>query len=174
MGQPHDNPTTQPQHNQGFSAITLQDLRWARCDIKSIALLPNILMRQQAASQNTTEAILLKNGNAVEGAASNLFIVKDGVIITAPLGPEILGGITRDVIIELCQQPQLGLMERSFAATASRSAAEIWITSSTRDVVPIVSIDGQPVGLGTPVPVWQKVAYYYAQFRRQLCGLEPL
>src|SRR5699024_11894745 len=69
MGQPHDNPTTQPQHNQGFSAITLADLRWARCDIKSIALLPNVLMRQQAANQNATEAILLKHGNAVEGAA---------------------------------------------------------------------------------------------------------
>src|SRR5699024_4781144 len=126
MVHPMTIPTTQPQHNQGFSAITLQDLRWARCDIKSIALLPNILMRQQAASQNATEAILLKNGNAVEGAASNLFIVKDGVIITAPLGPEILGGITRDVIIELCQQHQLALIERSIAETELRSAEEIW------------------------------------------------
>lgn len=167
-------PTAQPQHNQGFSAITLPDLRWARCDIKSITLLPNILMRQQAVSQQATEAILLKNGNAVEGAASNLFIVKDNVIITAPLGPEILGGITRDVIIELCQQHQLALTQRSIPEAELRGADEIWITSSTREVVPIVTLDDRPVGLGKPGPVWQKVAYYYTQFRRQLCGLEPL
>lgn len=167
-------PTASPQDNQGYRAITLADLRWARCDIKSIALLPNVLMRQQAANQNATEAILLKHSNAVEGAASNLFIVNDGVIITAPLGPEILGGITRDVIIELCQQLALTVEERSIPEAELRNADEIWITSSTREVVPIVMLDDKPVGQGKPGPFWQKVAIQYTQFRRQLCGLEPL
>src|SRR5699024_7878549 len=137
---------------------SLADLRWARCDIKSIALLPNVLMRQQAANQNATEAILLKHGNAVEGAACNLFIVNDGVIITAPLGPEILGGITRDVIIELCQQLALTVEERSIPEAELRNADEIWVTSSTREVVPIVMLDDKPVGQGKPGPFWQKVA----------------
>lgn len=174
MVHPMTIPTQDLESVSGFSAITVQDLRWARCDIKSIALLPNILMRQQAEEHNATEAILLKNGNAVEGAASNLFIVIDGAIITAPLGPEILGGITRDVIIELCVAQQLTVEERPIPEAMLRSADEIWITSSTREVVPIVTLDNQPVGLGKPGPLWQQVACGYTQFRRQLCGLESV
>lgn len=174
MTHPMAIPNTKPQDTTGFAAITLEDLRWARCDIKSIALLPNILLRQQAVNQDATEAILLKHGNAVEGAASNLFIVNAGVIITPPLGPEILGGITRDVIIELCEAHQLMVEERHIPELELRQADEIWVTSSTREIVPITTLDGSPVGQGKPGPIWQQVALYYTQFRRQLCGMELL
>lgn len=174
MATPLTIPTQAPTNPQGESAITLEDLRWARCDIKAIALLPNILMRQQAADAGAAEAILLRNGYATEGAASNLFIVQENVIITPPLSHHILGGITRDVVIELCQQHGLNVQEKPIPKAQLQQAEEIWITSSTREVVPIVTLDGSPIGHGVPGPLWRQVASLYTQLRRQLCGLEPL
>lgn len=164
--------STVPTHQRGAKAITAEDIRWKRCDIKAIALLPNLLLSQQAASEGAMEAILINDGLAMEGAASNLFVVKDGVVITPPKSHKILGGITRDVIIELCQQHQIKVREEDIPVALLRSADEIWSTSSTREVVPIIALDDEPVGAGVPGPLWQQMARHYTQFKRHLCGLE--
>lgn len=169
MAVPTDAELTQ---TSGAKAITAEDIRWKRCDIKSIALLPNILLSQLAASQGAQEAILINEGYAMEGAASNLFIVVEGVVITPPKSPKILGGVTRDVIIELCQQHHITVREENIPVALLRSADEIWSTSSTREVVPIITLDEQPVGNGLPGPLWQQMARHYTHFKRHLCGLE--
>lgn len=161
-----------PDTALGAKAITLNDLRWQRCDIKSIALLPNILLRQQAVSAGAMEAILIKDGNAVEGAASNLFIVKNNIVITPPSTQHILGGITRDVMIELCQDNGITILEQDISEAELHQADEVWVTSSTKEVVSIVELDGNPVANGEPGVVWQRVAALYSSFRRQLCGWE--
>lgn len=161
---PADTPDTTP----GVAAITLPDCRWLRCDIKSVSLLPNILMRQQAVSQGAAEAILLRDGLATEGSASNLFIVADGTVMTCPKSPLILGGITRDLILELCHQHGVPCAEQSISEAALRSADEIWVTSSTREIVPVVTLDGATVGSGRPGPVWRQVAGLYTAFKRAL------
>ena len=152
----------------GLPAITVTDCRWLRCDIKSVALLPNILMRQQAVSQGAAEAILLRDGQATEGAASNLFIVRDGTVITPPKSPLILGGITRDLIIELCRAHGVPCQEGAISEAALHQADEIWVSSSTREIAPVVQLDGQPVGTGQPGPVWRHVAGLYNDFKREL------
>lgn len=161
-----------PDTATGVAAITLDDLRWGRCDIKSVALLPNILLRQQAVEAGATEAILLRDGFVTEGAASNVFVVRDGSIATPPLSHLILGGITRDLIIELCREHGLAIEEREIPEGELRNADELWMSSSTKEVVPIVSLNGQPVGSGAPGPVWKTLARHYVSFKRKLCGLE--
>lgn len=163
---------TEPGYQQGAKAITADDIRWKRCDIKAIALLSNLLLSQQAASQGAMEAILINDGLAMEGAASNLFIAKDGVVITPPKSHKILGGVTRDVIIELCKQHHIAVREEDIPVALLRAADEIWCTSSTREVVAITTLDNHPVGAGVPGPLWQQMARHYSQFKRHLCGLE--
>ncbi|KAF0809090.1 d-alanine aminotransferase [Alcanivorax sp. S71-1-4] len=162
-----DSPDTTP----GVAAITVQDIRWLRCDIKSVSLLPNILMRQQAVGAGAAEAIMLRDGHASEGAASNLFIVQHGTVITPPKDQWILGGITRDLVLELCAEHNVPHQEGPVSEAALRGADEIWITSSTREIVPVVTLDGQPLGDGRPGPVWHRVARLYVDFKRRLCGL---
>ena len=163
---PADSPDTTP----GVSAITLDDTRWARCDIKSISLLPNILLRQEAVDREAAEAIMLRDGFVTEGAASNVFVILDGVIITPPKSHQILGGITRDLVLELCRDNGLACDEREINETELRNASEIWVTSSTREVVPVVTLNRQQVGDGRPGPLWKTLARHYVDFKRQLCG----
>ncbi|ERS12899.1 cytochrome C550 [Alcanivorax sp. PN-3] len=160
-----------PGQVTGAAAITLDDIRWARCDIKSISLLPNILLRQQAIASGAREAILIHDGFVTEGAASNVFIVKDGEIATPPASHAILGGITRDLVIELCRAQDLPLREREISEAELGDADEVWISSSTRDVVPVVSLDGRPVGSGRPGETWKILARHYIAFKRRLCGV---
>lgn len=162
-----DSPDTTP----GVAVITVQDIRWLRCDIKSVSLLPNILMRQQAVSAGATEAIMLRDGVASEGAASNLFIVHDGTVITPPKDHLILGGITRDLVLELCAAHNVPYREAPITEASLRSADEIWLTSSTREIVPVIRLDEQIISGGRPGPVWHRVARLYVDFKRHLCGL---
>jgi len=162
----------QPSTATGIKAITAKDLRWKRCDIKSIGLLPNLLMSQLAASQGAAEAILINEGFAMEGASSNLFIVKDGMVITPPKSHKILGGVTRNVIIELCLANNVAVREENIPLSLLQEADEIWATSSTRAILPVVMLDDKPVGDGAPGPVWLKMAHHYTHFKRRLCGLE--
>lgn len=146
---------------QGKSAITAQDSRWENCHIKSISLLPNTLFSQQANNANAEEAILIRAGYAVEGASSNLFIVKDNVIITPPLSSYILGGVTRNIILELAKQNHIPYQEQSISAAELENADEIWITSSTREIYPINKLDNNPVGNGEIGPFWKKMFKLY-------------
>lgn len=164
-------PAETPETTEGVAAITLDDIRWVRCDIKSIALLPNILMRQQAVELGAAEAILLRDGFVTEGAASNIFIVRKGQVTTPPRSHLILGGITRDLVIELGREQGLCVEEGEIQEAELRTAGEIWLTSSTREIVPVVSLNGHPVGNGKPGPVWKQMAYHYVQLKRTLCGL---
>jgi D-alanine transaminase len=152
----------------GITAVTLADIRWQKCDIKAITLLPNVLLRQEAIDKGAAEAILLRDGLAVEGAASNLFIVKDGAIITPPKGPQLLPGITRDLILELAAAHQVPHRETNITEAELRAADEIWLTSSTKEILPVTRLDGLAVSGGKPGPVWAKLIGLYQDYKRTL------
>jgi D-alanine transaminase len=152
----------------GVKAITCADTRWQYCDIKSIALLANVLLRQQAVEVGAAEAILIREGYVMEGAASNVFIVVDGVAITPPKSQYILPGITRDLIVEAMQEAQLPCREANIPEIQLRSADEIWVTSSTREILPVVMLDEKPVGDGQPGSVWTSVWEIYQDYKQKL------
>jgi D-alanine transaminase len=152
----------------GIKAVTLDDNRWQLCNIKAITLLGNILLRQEALDQDCAEAILVKNGYVVEGAASNLFAVIDGELITPPKTNEILPGITRDVILELAQANNIPCREDIIAEEALQFASEIWVTSSTREIVPVVELNGAAVADGKPGPVWQAMDQLLQAYKKSL------
>src|SRR3990167_5111527 len=154
----------------GIRAMTCPDIRWSRCDIKSVALLANVLLRHEARLAGCDEAILIRDGHVTEGATSNVFVVRDGELLTPPLGPEVLGCITRDLIIELAHRHQMPVRETPVTVEMLTQADEIWISSSTRGARPVVLLDGQPVGDGRPGALWRTMAEYYAEFRRELMG----
>lgn len=153
---------------QGIGAVTREDVRWHRCDIKAITLLANVLMRQEAIDQGANEAILIRDGEATEGAASNLFLVRDGVLVTPPTGPQLLPGITRDLILELAEAHAVPHQVRALSANELTCAEEIWLTSSTKEIMPVVRLDGAPVGEGRPGPVWRRMRELYQDYKRHL------
>jgi D-alanine transaminase len=154
--------------NHGIAAITCIDNRWANCHIKAISLLANVLLKQQAIDVNTEEAILIRDGEVTEGTASNVFIVKDNVMITPPKGPRLLPGITRDLILELAQSNHLSCQEGDISETELQNADEIWITSSIKEVIAVTTLNEQPVGNGQPGPMWQQIYAYYQSYKQQL------
>ena len=149
----------------GVTAITLPDIRWKLCNIKAITLLPNVLLRQQAIDTGSAEAILIKNGYAIEGAASNLFIVKDGLLITPPNGPDLLPGITRDLIIELAANHAMPFRETGITEAELFNADEIWLTSSTREISPVTRLDDTIISAGTPGPMWKQIITLYQDYK---------
>lgn len=152
----------------GVSAITLDDIRWRYCSIKTTALLPNVLLRQQAVEKDAAEAILVRDDEVTEGAASNLFIVLNGVIITPPKSNLLLPGITRDLVVELAQHHQLACEERSISADELKQAEEVWVTSSTKEILPITTLDEKPVGNGKPGKVWHVMFQHYQENKQRL------
>jgi D-alanine transaminase len=170
------NPLPAPAINladAGVAAITLDDIRWQWCQIKAIALLPNILLRQQALDAGAAEAILIRNGEATEGAASNLFIVKNNTIITPPTGPKLLPGITRDLILELAAVNDIACKEGLIMEHDLRDADEVWLTSSTKEILPVTKLDDMPVGTGKPGPMWVRMTALYQDCKRSLREPDP-
>lgn len=141
----------------GVAAITLEDLRWLRCDIKSTALLGNVLLRQAAEDAGTEESILIRDGLATEGSSTNVLLVKDGEIATPPKSNLLLPGITRDLVLELALDAGIPSVEREITREELASADELWLTSSSREVVPVTRLDGRPVGDGRPGLLWQRM-----------------
>ncbi|NOX42433.1 MAG: D-amino acid aminotransferase [Gammaproteobacteria bacterium] len=139
---------------KGMTAITLEDYRWKNCHIKSISLLPNVLLRQQAVDSGAAEAILIRENVVTEGAASNVFIVQDGTLITPPKGPFLLPGITRDLVLELASENNIACKEQAIKEYELRGADEIWLTSSMKDILPVTSLDGKQISKGKPGPLW--------------------
>ena len=137
----------------GTAAITRPDLRWSRCDIKVISLIANVLANQEAKENGAFEAILIRDGFALEGTHTSFFAVKDGVIRTAPLSNFILPGITREITIEAVLRAGIEVVESPISASELKSMDEFFITGTTTEVVPVVKLDGRPVGSGSPGPV---------------------
>jgi len=140
--------------HSGSKALTIEDTRWHLCNVKATTLLANILLRQEALDQQCAEAILIKNDLVLEGAASNIFVVKDGVILTPSQNSNILPGITRKVIIELIQNQNIPFQETAITTETLKRADEIWLTSSTREIIPVTELDSRSVGTGAVGPLW--------------------
>ncbi len=153
----------------GIEAITLEDIRWLRCHIKSLNLLANTLAKQEAVEAGAKEAILIRSDDTVtECTASNLLIVKDGIIYTHPNGNLILDGITKQVVKRLAHQLDIPYVEQAFSKQQLMDADEVFLTSTTMEATPIISIDGRPVGTGTPGVVTQRLQVAYVELVEQL------
>ncbi len=170
---PADTPTTlmaftqaknlleNPAAEAGVKVVTVDDIRWKRRDIKSIALLAQCVAKQAAVEQGATEGWMTEDGYVTEGTSSSAYIVKDGVIITRPLSNEILPGIRRKVLLKLAQHHQVRVVERKFTVEEALEADEAFLSSASTFVLPIVNIDDRQIGDGTPGPVARKMREIY-------------
>jgi D-alanine transaminase len=152
------------QRLRGVDVITHPDLRWARCDIKTVNLLPNVLAKQRAKEAGAFEALLVRDGHLTEGSASSVFGVVGGELLTYPRGPQILPGVTRAVVLELARELDLRVREAPLRLAERERWQELLLTGTTSDVQPIISVDGTPVGEGRPGPVCR--ALQAALYRR--------
>jgi D-alanine transaminase len=159
---------TAGQKAAGVCAVTAVDNRWLRCNIKAISLLANLLLRQQAVDAGCAETVMLRDGFLTEGAASNIFVVKDGVLMAPPPSNLMLTGITYDVVLELAAAHGISHELRTISEAELRTADEIWMTSSTREIMAIVTLDGAPVGAGVPGPLAQRMDGLYQTFKQQV------
>jgi len=152
----------------GAKAIVLPDFRWLRCDIKSTSLLGNCMLRTLAAEQGCVEAILVRDGELTEASASNVFVVRKGTVLAPPKSHLILPGITYDVVLEILRANALPHEVRPVAESELRSGDEVWVTSSSREVLAITALDGKPVGAGKPGPVFKRVYALYQQYKARV------
>jgi D-alanine transaminase len=171
------NPLTTPPAELlacGISAVTTQDNRWLRCDIKAISLLPNVLLRQMAVDAGCAETVLIRDdplntdGFLTEGSASNIFVVKNGILLAPPKNNLMLPGITYDVLLEIAAANDIPHQVRRIAATEVFDADELLLTSSTREVMAITRLDGKPVGAARPGAMFHKIYHLYQEFKRQV------
>lgn len=153
---------------KGFSAITLANPRRRDCHIKAVTLLPNILALHEAHSQQAIEAILLDGDQVLEGCSSNVFAVKQGVVITPPANEQILGGITRELVLEILEKNNLAHEARPLTKQELLQADEVWLTSSMKEIAPVTEIDKQVIGNGQAGPMWQQVFQLYQQYKEKL------
>jgi D-alanine transaminase len=150
----------------GVRAITRPDNRWGRCDIKSTALLANVLLRQAAIEAGAGETIMLRDGFVTEGSSSSVLVLEGRTLVTRPNGPEILPGTTIELVRELAARLGIGYREEPVGEGRLRAADEVWITAAGRGVAPVTHVDGRPVGSGAPGPAWRAVAEAYERHKR--------
>ncbi len=155
------------QIEQGIAAVTHVDERWLHCDIKSTSLLGNVLMKQYAVEHGASETVMLRDGFVTEGSSTNVSVIKDGAIGMPPKTVQILPGITVDGIAHVAQQHGVRVEVRPIAASELRAADEVWLSSSGRDVLAIVSLDGVPVGSGKPGPMYRNMHQWFQQAKQQ-------
>lgn len=153
---------------KGLSVITAEDIRWHRCDIKATSLLANCLMKQRALESGADDTILVRDGLANEATSSNLFIVKDDVIITPPYGEKTLPGVTRDFVVKLAKKNGVKVEERYIKVSELTSADEVWLTSSSKEICPVTQVDGVIIGEGKIGPAWIKMNQWYQRLKKQL------
>lgn len=167
-------PLTPDLLEQGVRAVSAPDTRWARRDIKSTALLANVLLKRLAVDAGAFETLLLEDGALTEGSSTTAHVIVDGVVHTPPNGPKILPGTTRSVVEELAER--LGIKTRSTRVSESmlRAADEIWLAFSTRGVLPVTSLDGQRIGTGRPGPLFRRLHAAFLDHIRELAGTPPL
>jgi len=152
----------------GVAAITAADNRWLNCDLKTTSLLANVLLRQLAVDAGCAETLLIRDGFLSEGATSNIFMVKDGVVLAPPKSNLMLPGITYDVVLELAAAEGLPHAVRPIAEAELRAADEVWLTSSTKEITAVVTLDGQAVGSGRPGPVFKRMHAAYQAFKHRI------
>jgi D-alanine transaminase len=150
---------------KGFRAVTVPDRRWSRVDIKSISLLPNVMAAQAAVDAGVDDALLVRNGIALEGAQNNIFVVKGGVLVTHPASQEILHGITRSVVIKIAHSLGIPIQERPIQVEELETVDELFFSGTTTEVRPTVALDGKPVGCGEVGTVSKAI---YAAFRKKI------
>ena len=156
----------QEQIDHGIACITGTDFRWLMCDVKSVALLGNCLLKQTAVDAGAAEIVLFRDGHLTEAAACNVLVVQDGVLLAPPKDNLILPGITYNVVLELAAANQIPLEMRAASEQEVRAAQEIWITSSTKEVLAVTCLDGAAVGDGKPGPLFRRMHALYQDFKR--------
>jgi len=156
----------QEQIDHGIACITGTDFRWLMCDVKSVALLGNCLLKQTAVDAGAAEIVLFRDGHLTEAAACNVLVVQDGVLLAPPKDNLILPGITYNVVLELAAANQIPLEMRAASEQEVRAAQEIWITSSTKEVLAVTRLDGAAVGDGKPGPLFRRMHALYQDFKR--------
>ena len=153
----------------GVSAVTAADNRWLRCDIKAISLLPNVLLRQLAVDAGCAETILIRDDSFMtEGAASNIFAVRDGTLLAPPKNNLMLPGITYDVVLEIAAANRIPCQVREIAKSEIFTADELLLTSSTKEILPVTTLDGKPVGTGKPGVMFARLHSLYQDFKREV------
>jgi len=171
------NPLVNPPRelvDKGVGAVTAVDNRWLRCDIKSISLLGNVLARQASADAGAAETILFRDGKLTEASASNVFVAKNGLLLSPPKSNLILPGITYDVVVEIAQMTKIPLEFRDVAEAEVRGADEVWVTSSSKEILAVVTLDGKPVGEGRPGPLFRKAWQAYQEFKAKVMRKEAV
>ena len=161
-------PVDYDRLESGIEAITVEDFRWRACDIKSVSLIANVMVRLQANARNVMDAVMVRDGVVTEGTASNIFVVHGGVVSTPPKSECLLPGITRDLVIELAQANGIRVEQRDIRQQELQTADEIWLTSSTREIAPVVKLDDHVVGEGVAGEYWKKVIAIYQDYKREL------
>lgn len=156
------HPLSVEMRHTGVTACTCEDLRWGRCDIKSVNLLANVLAREEARKTGVFEAILVRDGLVMEGAVSNVMAVQGGVLVTAPESPRILSGVTRTIVLQLARREEVVVEERFMSIDSLYQADEVFLTGTTLEVLGVVQIDGKSIGNGRPGPVTQALAARWA------------
>lgn len=159
---------------QGVAAITAADTRWARRDIKSTALLANVLLKKLSADAGAFETIMLENGELTEGSSTTVHVVKDAVILTPPNGHRILPGTTRDVVSELAARLGVSSEARRVTEAQLRAADEVWLAFATRGVLPVTTLDGVPVGAGRPGALFKRISAAFAAYISELAATPAL
>ncbi len=163
------NPMAVPDRKlvtNGVACVTATDNRWLRCDIKSTSLLGNVLMRQRAAQAGCIETIMFRDGFLSEASSSNVFVVRDKTICAPPNNHLVLPGTTNDVVMELARKARIPLAVGELSEDAVRAADEIWLTSATKEVLPVSRLDGKPVGSGRPGPLFKRMYKLYQEYKR--------
>jgi D-alanine transaminase len=156
----------------GVACVTAQDTRWSRCDVKATALLANVLLRQLASEVDANETILLLDGELVEGSSSAVHVVVGGELRAPPHSKRILPSITRGAVEELADRLRIPHRSVAISQAELRHADEIWLTSATRELLPVTRLDDRPVGSGKPGPVWRRVREELERYKLELAG-EP-
>lgn len=159
------NPPPPALVETGVCALTATDDRWLHCDVKAISLLANVLLRQRSVDAGCAETILLREGRLTEGSTSNVFIVRAGVILAPPKSHLMLPGVTYDVVLELARQEGMPHAVREIREAELRTADEIWLTSSPKEVLAVTTLDGRPVGDGRPGPVFRRMYAAYQAYK---------
>jgi len=165
MSSPLVTPAKELVEN-GVAAITTTDYRWLKCHVKSVSLLGNCLLRQTAADAGASEVVLFRDGFLTEGSSSNVFAVSAGKLLAPPKNHLILPGITYDVVLELAAANRMPLEVREIPEVEIRAASELWLTSSTKEVLAITTLDAKPVGTGKPGAMFRKIYQLYQEFKR--------